>query len=661
MIAPDGVDEPRCLNYSDDTNCKTMSYPINWGYSSICMHDTFYNMSESIELLDQPNLENGANILCKNCVIGHSSIDLFCIAYQICRIFLKDLVIRESVIGLSNIYISFRNATLEEVLIHDLPNHLDTATNQIQFEDSSLYCYEQINCGLKLGNISAVKLVMVRSNLDQFGIHISVSQLMFICHETHINMPYINVHVESLEYFKIPAYIKFDKVNVVRNTAFLTEKEVSSKSKRNAKLSFLDYVVTFKLTNPYIFITKSSFNGVHLEIHSQKQHFKSAFFLLILERTRFINSSHIGNGGGLAILSDIQNSDMTILDCIFSNNSAIKGKGDVRGQGGGLYVSAKSSTLVMTDCHFQANTASDSGLALYTTEGVIVSLTNCTFWYDVDPIAIQRAILYIAGHVNEFIGLVQVFNEKPEWYIGDIDVFFIRQAEELDISVDCPIWYNHLLMYSTDFPDRQSLPDSHYMCTPCSDNQYTPDMETKRLSYYGREEKLSWNNASDSCLQCPYGALCTGNNVNPRPNYWGYWHEGELVFQQCPAGYCCSGSESNLCSVYDYCPGNRTGTLCGACHEDFSVSIISGACTPDSQCGGDQWFWVIALMTTTAYVLWYTLKDNIFSLVLSSVRFMTNICKQSDIKTNDVSVGTKPSISSLNENSSSRKCSYGRF
>ncbi len=120
---------------------------------------------------------------------------------------------------------------------------------------------------------------------------------------------------------------------------------------------------------------------------------------------------------------------------------------------------------------------------------------------------------------------------------------------------------------------------------------------------------------TDTCRPCPYGGLCTGNSVTPRPNYWGYWHNGELVFQQCPASYCCSGSENSICGRFDYCEENRTGILCGSCRDNFSVSILSGVCTPNSTCGGDKWFWLFVISYAMMYALWYTFKDVIFGCI----------------------------------------------
>ncbi len=267
--------------------------------------------------------------------------------------------------------------------------------------------------------------------------------------------------------------------------------------------------------------------------------------------------------------------------------------------------------------------------------------------------------------------MFKVFNSYPESYIGPIDVFYFGQGVNLDIKTHCPKWYNHILEYSSAFEDSDGIPDTHYTCSPCSDNYYTLGL-TNSLLYYNKKDneslaqQLSRNGQTGICKGCPYGALCTGNNVIPRPNYWGYWHEGELVFQQCPAGYCCSGSDSTICNVYDYCPGNRTGTLCGACKVGFSVAILTGACNPDSLCGNEQWFWVIVLLATMAYALWYIFKDAVFNLLLRLVTIVqiTFNKSSSKIKKNIVRIDIKPAakeqiVSSFEiENISNNKCHY---
>ncbi len=445
--------------------------------------------------------------------------------------------------------------------------------------------------------------------------------------------------------FKIPAIIEFNKVKAVGNKV---SKDIPKRVKRNVESKPTNYLILLELTNPYVVIKESHFVGIHLDIQSNRKQFEPVFFVLLIERCSFISSHHIGEGGGLTINSEVKFSEVIILNSVFSNSSAVQGMRNVNGRGGGMYIKSESLRLTISDSIFQDNEASELGLAMYTTEGVDVSLINCTFQYNIDPTApIQLSQLFVSGRVVEFQGVFQIFNPIPESYIGPIEIFYIGLGANLNIETYCPKWYYHLTEYTSVSTDIQVIPDVKYKCIPCSDNYYTVAREVNTLSFDGQDnmaisEKLNVNKGIDPCKKCPYGALCTGNNVMPRPNYWGYWNEGKLVFQQCPAGYCCSGSDSTTCNMYNYCPENRTGILCGACQEGFSVSILTGACTPDSQCGGDLWFWSVALFATAAYALWYSLKDDIFSHAFGILRFAARVCKQSDSKIHSVPIEIGP-------------------
>ncbi len=654
MVSPDGTDEPQCLDTSMDTACKTLSYPVNQGVTALCQQGTFYNISENLKLTYQANQETEINLFCKGCALLNSEISLSCNSDKMCKMTLTDVIVKNSFIRLNNIHIMFSNVTLEQTLVQDQSKN---GNNLIQFESSTLSCVELSNCGLYLKNSSAAKVIFLESRLNNFRVDISIGQLIFVCKKTDIIMPRVNINVRSFEYLKIPAIVEFDQVTAIRNTAQLDKK----RAKRNVESESQDHYITFDLTNPYVMIKDSYFIGINLQIQSKRQEFEPVFFSLSFEKSYFIDGYNVGNGGGLRIISEVQNSEVKLLDCIFTNNSAVKGTGTTKGRGGGLYVKATSLKLTVSDCIFLDNKASDLGLALYTTEGVDVSLTNCTVQYSVDPnTPIQQSLFFVFGNIVKFEGKFQVSNPTPESYVGPIDVFYIGQAASLNIKTYCPKWYNHITEYTSVSTDSQTIPDVKYKCIPCSDNYYSIAAESNTLSYIGNDnmtlaEKLNGNQETGSCEECPYGALCTGNNVMPRPNYWGYWHGGELVFQQCPAGYCCSGSDSSTCNVYDHCPGNRTDVLCGACNSGFSVSILTGACTPDSQCEGDQWFWLVAFLAMLAYALWYTLKDDIFALFFGSIRLVKRICQRPTSKVNNIQVEMVPpnrerlSISSIED------------
>ena len=252
-------------------------------------------------------------------------------------------------------------------------------------------------------------------------------------------------------------------------------------------------------------------------------------------------------------------------------------------------------------------------------------------------------------------------NLQPESYVGPISIFYISKSSDVNIDIACPLWYGHTTEYASPSSGSGQITDIRYQCNPCSDNYYTTSKPDNMFSYSASGNNTGTgtearNTASYSCIKCPYGAVCTGNNVMPRPNYWGYWHESELVFLQCPAGYCCSGSESSPCKVYDYCAGNKTGTLCGECQEGFSVSILTGACTPNSNCGNDDWFWLFAVLVAMAYALWYTLKADIFALLFTIIAYFRRFCYKSKSKINivkPVAANDSNSMENMKENHAS--------
>ncbi len=101
--------------------------------------------------------------------------------------------------------------------------------------------------------------------------------------------------------------------------------------------------------------------------------------------------------------------------------------------------------------------------------------------------------------------------------------------------------------------------------------------------------------------------------LKAKPNYWGYNTTEGIVFQLCPAGYCCAGTHKKPCSSYDSCAGKRHGKLCSSCEAGFSQSLLSNTCMPNDKCTA-SWFWAFAAFTSLFYMLWYTFKDDIFHI-----------------------------------------------
>ena len=414
MVSAEGRDELLCLNNSTSASCKTLRYPINNGFTSICMYSTFYNATENIEIVYPNDMITDFNIFCEECsFIRNSVIILSCKGGKICPITFHNLRIESGLIILINVSMRLNNVMLEETVIEGEFNDTESIYNEIHFNNSTLLCYAIRKCGLYLSNISASKVVFEGSIINNFDLVISVNQLMLMITDSCVTLPKIFVNVKSIEYQKVPAIVKFYNITVVKSRwSFLG----------NGKFEPLDAIV-FDIINPWMFIKACNFNGVHLNIQSKRHHFSPLFFSLILENSFFMNSFHIGDGGALKITSEVPSSQVIISDCLFTNNSAIQGLGSFKGQGGGLYVDGISLELIVIDTILKDNKASDSGIALYTTEGVDVSFKNSTLQYVIDKNdPIQQSIMFVNGKISNFHGLFEVSNPSPDSYVGPFNV-----------------------------------------------------------------------------------------------------------------------------------------------------------------------------------------------------------------------------------------------
>ena len=634
MVSTDGEDEHNCLTASPISPCKTISYVINGGRAVVCMNGTFNNVSEVIVIDNNTYVSNASEIIigCISCMFDTSIMVLSSSLGEASHVKIVDFTIKDSSIELGNVHVTFKNVIFEQVMIQDR----EMVPHQLYIEQSSLSCSSPRACGLLLLNSSVVKCVIMNSHLNGFKLDLNVREILLVINDTVIVNPAINVKVYSNTFLRIPSFIQFDKLTVNPQTA--VRDTTSIRDKRSIGPVILNSAIVLLLTNPYLSISRCNFYQTHIMISANKEEFDQAYFWAAISNTKFVNSYYEGDGGALSVTSQVAHSRLHVSSCHFINNTAIKGMSKSKGYGGGISIRSDSLEVEIKDSLFLNNKAEDAGLDLYTSAGVTVSLINCSFIYSIDPSnPIQEALVLIAESITHFEGNIRVTNTKPESYVGPIDILYITSGQSLNIEIICPRWYRHIVQYNSLSTDGNAIKDIRYECNPCSDNYYTTSGSIHILSSStnGNTSSIESQNsdqANNACIECPYGAVCTGNNVIPRPNYWGHWYGDKLEFVQCPVGYCCSGSNSSICSSYDYCAGNRTGILCGACREGFSVSILTGTCTPDSQCGGDQWFWLFALLSAMAYALWYTLKDDIVALFFAMVNYVKHLCIRSNSK-----------------------------
>ncbi len=386
--------------------------------------------------------------------------------------------------------------------------------------------------------------------------------------------------------------------------------------------------LSFEMTNPHLEIIQCKFISVSLSLVSHKYHVLGHLTHIYISESQFLNSSQSGNGGALSVFSDVPNSRVEVSSCVFSRNMVHKDDAVLSGFGGALYTEGDPLSLLIIDCSFDHNFAAESGGSLYATSGVSVFINNCSFVYDIaDQRSLTSTVVTSMGKTQNLVASFKVLNSKPKELTAQTEVLHLQHVSEATFVMECPAWYTYTSDYVLGTSEGDSSPKylTHLVgiCNPCQETYYANRGKEQKLWFYTQNRSV-WSNfdemntiSEESCQACPYGAQCPGNNVVARPNYWGYWHKEELVFQQCPTGYCCAGSATAPCDGYNLCAGNRAGDMCGACQQGFSVSILTGECTPDHQCGRNGYFWFVALLATLAYCLWYTFKDDIMSFILS--------------------------------------------
>ncbi len=522
---------------------------------------------------------------------------------------------------MNNVNIRFINCILQQVFISDLQFPKESQIS-IAFYNSVLNCSEVNSCGMRLIQNHIAKCVFVHTYLSNFKVHFKTKELILILNATTILQPIIDVQARSHEYLKIPSIVKFIKVKIGN---FATD-------------SILSHNIILDITNPFVIMRDCVIVASPLAITSKRHLLDQTFLLILISHSRFINAFNEGNGGALSVQSEVPNSKMMVIHSTFVNNTARESESPDTESGGGLYVKANSLELTMDNCTFYDNKASKLGSAVYTSTGVNLSVHHCSFYDVINPHEHDLPpLVSVAGMTEHFTAALNIITIIPRTYVDTVTAIHIEAAKHLHVYIQCPKWHKQHVNQKSIMQSGQSLLRVTYECSPCADDHYIPSIENNTFIYRGASNGNSNNSNSIKpkskkskqkyCIKCPYGAVCIGNNVIPRPNYWGFWHKGELVFQQCPAGYCCSGGKSAPCIDFNSCVDKRRGNLCGACRENFSVSILTGKCLANTMCGKDQWFWLLAALASLAYALWYTLKDDIFFTCFSLINKKFKVLK----------------------------------
>ena len=614
MVSSNGYDAPRCLHNSSGYQCRTPSFALQHKKQIICLLGRYDGLTDYITLafFMSPVIISGNN----------GSAFIYCTLYFVSNpsdmttIILNSITFRFSRIYVRNVNLIFKDCTLLHTKVKEEPGNFVMNNVQISLIACDLtgtfggkVTFTQIDPSSKI----SLKLIILECLIMSYRFFVEVSELVLIISNTMIREPYLNVR--NLPFLKTLSFI------YVENSIF--DIPIMPDSIFNVRLGHIHrsdlyfYNCTFNtvplilkawrpynndVTNTFVTITHSVFKNV---VKTLKQE---------------------GIGGGAIGLMITSHNIVTLIlyQCTFVDNVATASPGgavfvDVIQEGG---TTSSISHIRMFSCTFKNNLSPELGTAIYVAKGTKTQLISCSFQHNISPQDQEiLPMVAIEGETIHFEANFQLSFDSPGSLklvtsIKVIDIASVIGDGYVKINVLCPLWYQHanrpkykLMQWGSLALDRIT-----YDCVPCSEGLYIGQQEAQNFTF-GYSQKDLVDTDKEICKKCPYGGHCTGIEVVPRPNYWGYWHNNKLMFQQCPPGYCCSGDTNEPCFFYDYCKGNRTGTLCGKCQNGFSLSILKGVCTHDSECGGNHWFWFMALSATFVYAIWYTFKDDMFKLV----------------------------------------------
>ncbi len=667
-VSPEGKDSLSCLSSSFNNSCKSLEYALRLGANVICVSGNLYGKTEYLSHTDLP---------VDKVIIGNSTgsslrgYEIFLSSShsnQIQNFVFINLIFIESQIKMWNVGLIFKGCTFRNVLIKDGANSTFSTSElsilDVFIEDgfhnaksahaflvlykSLFLCGDEKTKGIYFAQKPIVRINISQSEIIGCQINLYVGDIVMTVGDSYILQTFVYVRITSV--LKVPTLIKRGNTTFNDSGTLLFRKSITY-VKHHSYIDVIDCI-----------LVKTRI-GLNMDILS-----------VFINNSSFIAGATNGNGGALSILSHNSKSKVLLSRCNFEQNVAREEKGstlqEISGRGGALFVKGQDKAkidLTVDKCTFKDNVASVTGAALYMEEGVSLYSFKCRFINNINNGNKNlKVIVYSVGTIEYFQGKFVINNAEPKLYEGTYDIIETDTIKLMTVDVQCPHWYVHATHYIENnkvflWLVEHEIKQLSYKCSPCSDGYYTASSNKGKFQYpLGENGSLTHQGSkTNTCIKCPYGAYCPGNDVIPRPNYWGYWYENELSFEACPAGYCCSGNNKAPCSRFDSCADNRTGVLCGACTDGFSLSILTGKCTPNSQCQEDRWFWWFAVMVALTYTLWYIFKDDIFELFFITLKMLrlpkVKITSSKSIKLKSSKETSKRVPSKLNSLQTSRQ------
>ncbi len=668
-ISDDGLDTPECI--TNKTKCKTLRYatenakPKTSRFVILMDSDSLFKRDHEIRMDPLNKQQELKEVLVTSLVSKELDSFNFIVKSFVFNAGLTltfdDLIFNNMTIFIQNVQIIFRDVTFIDTVIKDF-----SSSSMIKYQISIniencefIHANAQIN-GIQLSSSQRIRLLMENVALNASLIHVETQQLWVIMRSVE------NHNDIGTFLFKTTAFVP------TRTTIELLDTNLSCMDKKCQMIKGVQPGVQIRASNLYLSVIHCSFSYLRgaLQIENLDVPIFETFFYTELVDTSFIGNNKQGVGGAIFLKftrsQTLSNAVFQMHNTNFSNNKAEKAD-YTTACGGALAIISNLGPLVpyqlfhvnIVKCKFLDNFAHDEGGSLYLSGYSYANIIESVFLVEsLNDFPAKGLHLSSNGELSVTDTNISVSPTKSDVEAVSVQIFYFEmKISSLDMVFVCPDWHSPTLI--PDFKPSQILNKPVLQgitckCSSCTESKYSPSVTQYYVSYHDGQSSLSVesstrNQSIPKCIPCPYGGHCPGNRLAARPNFYGFWEDGQIAFQRCPADYCCSGSKTAPCESYNSCNGNRTGVLCGSCTIDHSMSILSNNCVPDKECGKEVWFWPVSVLAVVAYMLWYTLKDEIIKIVSYLPLKLVNRCasklkSQTSAQRNTLNLHNKKSL-----------------
>ena len=323
-------------------------------------------------------------------------------------------------------------------------------------------------------------------------------------------------------------------------------------------------------------------------------------------RVLFEDSVFQNNIGPVAGAIQIINGYVKFRRCNFTNNFGVSHTGQV-------YVGYGSAKVEFKGCIFKRTkrevtykgTRFSVGRFVHSASGGPIKIKNTSFVNSFSRRLVPQPILRI-------------------FYGGYFDM-------DLNSTIQCEIGsslrfhnFSHFHYGSGEESTfcRVNVTSEIFACQMCPPRMYSLQR--------GFSRGLSTARKDPECLECPFGADCSGpRNIIAKPDFWGYkitnsTNFSSLAFLRCPEEYCRKRSTCSCNEEYNNCYGSRSGILCGRCAPGFSETLFSTECRKSEECRWNYLLWLLMAVYTVVLTVYLLKKPPLIQFLKDQIFWFRN-------------------------------------